>query len=293
MKLSTREILEQNAFMIRMGIIQAISSNGGGHIGGALDLAEMLSVIYTDFLRYKPDNPKWSDRDYMIFSKGHSGPALYSALAFCGVLDYEYLNNLNKESQLLPGHCDRNRVEGVDATTGSLGQGLSIACGVALSSKVQEKDQRVYCVVGDGELAEGQIWEAAQFASHFELDNLILFLDNNNMQIDGSVDRVMKLRNPEDKFKAFGWNAVSVAGDDVIAIQRSVSKAINLKNGLPSFISLKTVKGHGLSFVEKLENNHCIGFGDALKNEALIEFEKMAKQLKMEKWFNEHKVYWR
>ncbi len=282
MKISDEKILEQNALKIRMGIIRAISSNKGGHIGGSLDLADVLSVVYTDFMRINIKDPQWGNRDFMIISKGHAGPALYSTLALKDVIDYDRLDNLNKPNSLLPGHCDRNKVPGVDATTGSLGQGLSIAAGVALGAKVKKSDQRVFCIIGDGESAEGQIWEAAQFAAHHKLNNLITFLDWNNMQIDGTVKEVMDIKDPVKKFEAFGWNSVLVEGDDVIAIQKAIINALNKNNDKPSMIVLKTIKGRGLKCIEQLQNNHCISFNDELKEKAMAELEQKAIELNME-----------
>lgn len=282
MKISDEKILEQNALKIRMGIIRAISSNKGGHIGGSLDLADVLSVVYTDFMRINIKDPQWGNRDFMIISKGHAGPALYSTLALKDVIDYDRLDNLNKPNSLLPGHCDRNKVPGVDATTGSLGQGLSIAAGVALGAKVKKSDQRVFCIIGDGESAEGQIWEAAQFAAHHKLNNLITFLDWNNMQIDGTVKEVMDIKDPVKKFEAFGWNSVLVEGDDVIAIQKAIINALNKNNDKPSMIVLKTIKGRGLKCIEQLPNNHCISFNDELKEKAMAELEQKAIELNME-----------
>ena len=282
MKISNEKILEQNALKIRMGIIRAISSNKGGHIGGSLDLADVLSVVYTDFMRINIKDPQWGNRDFMIISKGHAGPALYSTLALKDVIDYDRLDNLNKPNSLLPGHCDRNKVPGVDATTGSLGQGLSIAAGVALGAKVKKSDQRVFCIIGDGESAEGQIWEAAQFAAHHKLNNLITFLDWNNMQIDGTVKEVMDIKDPVKKFEAFGWNSVLVEGDDVIAIQKAIINALNKNNDKPSMIVLKTIKGRGLKCIEQLPNNHCISFNDELKEKAMAELEQKAIELNME-----------
>lgn len=282
MKISDEKILEQNALKIRMGIIRAISSNKGGHIGGSLDLADVLSVVYTDFMRINIKDPQWENRDFMIISKGHAGPALYSTLALKGIIDYDRLDNLNKPNSLLPGHCDRTKVPGVDATTGSLGQGLSIAAGVALGAKVKKSDQRVFCIIGDGESAEGQIWEAAQFAAHHKLNNLITFLDWNNMQIDGTVKEVMDIKDPVKKFEAFGWNSVLVEGDDVIAIQKAIINALNKNNDKPSMIVLKTIKGRGLKCIEQLPNNHCISFNDELKEKAMAELEQKAIELNME-----------
>lgn len=282
MTLSNQKTLEQNALKIRMGIIRAISSNKGGHIGGSLDLADVLSVIYTDFIRIDPKNPQWDNRDFMIISKGHAGPALYATLALKGVFDYARLDNLNNPNSLLPGHCDRNKVPGVDATTGSLGQGLSIADGVALGAKIKKSGQRVFCIIGDGESAEGQIWEAAQFAAHYKLDNLITFLDWNNMQIDGSVEDVMNIGDPVKKFEAFGWNSTLVKGDDVLAIQKAINYAIESPNTKPTMIVLKTVKGKGAKCIEELPNNHCLAFNDDLKKKVLEELKERAVELDME-----------
>ena len=281
-RLSDKKTLEQNALIIRKGIVRAIISNKGGHIGGSLDLADMLSVVYTDFMRLYPMDPNDKRRDFMIFSKGHAGPAYYSSLAFRGIIPYDRLDNLNNPNSLLPGHCDRVKVPGVDATTGSLGQGLSIACGVALGAKIRKTGKRVFCVIGDGESAEGQIWEAAQFAAHYKLDNLITFLDWNNMQIDGTVKDVMDIGNPVKKFEAFGWNASLVKGDDVIAIQTAVNTAIESKNSKPSMIVLKTLKGRGAKCIEELPNSHCIAFTEELREKVIAEFELRAKELGME-----------
>ncbi|WP_250648094.1 thiamine pyrophosphate-dependent enzyme [Desulfobaculum bizertense] len=180
---------------------------------------------------------------------------------------------------MLPGHCDRCKVPGVDATSGSLGQGLSIACGLALSSRLRSKNQRVFCVIGDGEAAEGQIWEAAQFASHFELDNLILFLDWNKMQIDGPNDKVMSLGDPVQKFQSFGWRACKVEGDNVLQLDEAISTAINLTDSKPHIIVLDTVKGGNIQCVSSLANNHCIGFSNEMYEKALKELDAQASDL--------------
>lgn len=281
MILSDRVKLEQAALKIRLGIIRAISSNHGGHIGGSLDLADMLAVVYSDFMRVRPEEPLWDDRDFMIFSKGHAGPALYATLAWRGFFPHERLDHLNNPDSLLPGHCDR-KIPGVDATTGSLGQGLSIACGVAEGARLAGRDQRVFCVTGDGESAEGQIWEAAQFAVHYSLDNLITFLDWNKMQIDGSNDEVMRLGDPVLKYQAFGWNACLVKGNDVMAIQRAVRRAVEEPNGKPSMIVLDTVKGEGARCVMEMANNHCIGFSDELCGKVMEELREQGRKLGME-----------
>ena len=282
LSMSDEQTLRQNALRIRRNMMEEFSANRGGHMGGSLDLAEMLAVVYTDFLRVDPAEPRKEGRDFMIFSKGHAGPALYAALAFRGFFGRDRLRQLNKPSSKLPGHCDRNHVPGVDATTGSLGQGLSMACGVALGAKIAHRDQRVFCVTGDGESAEGQVWEAAQFAAHYHLDNLIAFLDWNKKQIDGTNDEVMELGDAVAKYRAFGWNACRVAGDDVLAIQQAVQKAVAASSGRPTMIVLDTVKGGNIAAIANLENNHCIGLPDDLKEQALADLRAQAEALHME-----------
>lgn len=282
MDLSSRECLEKNALRIRYGIMKSVIANKGGHIGGAMDLAELMSVLYTDFMRVNINNPLEENRDYLILSKGHSGTVLYSALALKGFFPYERLEHLNKSDSLLPGHCDRLKVPGVDATTGSLGQGLSIACGVALAAKLKKKDQRIFCIIGDGEAAEGQIWEAAQFAAHYKLDNLILFLDWNKKQLDGYVKDIMDIQNPMIKFEAFGWNSIVVPGGNVTEIQKAIVDGINNKSEKPNLIVLDSVKGQNIKCVMDLPNNHCFGLSEALKNQMLEELKNKAKELNME-----------
>lgn len=279
---STELELKQLALRIRIGIVEAIAAKGGGHIGGSLDLAELLAVLYSDFVHFRPEEPNWQQRDYLICSKGHAGPAIYSTLALKGFFPYELLYTLNQEGTTLPGHCDRTKVPGIDATTGSLGQGLSIACGTALGLQLEEADQYVFCILGDGELAEGQNWEAAQFAAHYQLNNLIAFLDWNKMQIDGNNDRVMKQGNIVEKFRAFGWEADLVNGSDVTAIHNAVATAIESKERKPKMIVLDTIKGHGVSCVSQLANNHCIGFPKNLFEVAMEDLRSQAKLLHME-----------
>lgn len=279
--------LRRSALQIKAAIVAAIASKGGGHIGGSLDLAELLAVLYGGYMRVDPADPEWEGRDYLVCSKGHAGPALYAVLALKGFFPFEKLSTLNQEGSMLPGHCDRTKVPGVDATSGSLGQGLSIASGLALAAKTSETDQRVFCITGDGESAEGQIWEAAQFAAHYKLDNLVAFLDWNKMQIDGSNDEVMQLGDAKAKYKAFGWNACQVDGSSVSQIEQAVGHAVNHKNGKPTMIILDTVKGQGVACVSSMKNNHCIGFGQGLYQQSKEELEKQAEQLGVNvKWLN-------
>lgn len=277
--------LEQFAWQIRCGIVEAIAAKGGGHIGGSLDLAELFAVLYGGIMHIRPEEPNWAERDYLVCSKGHAGPCAYAALALCGFFPYERLKTLNSNGTLLPGHCDREKVPGIDATTGSLGQGLSIACGLALGAKLSGTDQRVYCVLGDGELAEGQNWEAAQFASHYKLGNLTAFLDWNKMQIDGRNEDVMSLRNAQEKFVAFGWDTAFVDGRDIHSIISAIRSGES-NNEASVLIVLDTVKGAGVPCIESLSNNHCIGIPQKLAEKAMAELVEQAERLGMEvpKW---------
>ena len=272
--------LKRFALRIRRGTVEAIAAKGGGHIGGSLDLAELLAVLYGGVLRVRPEEPDWPGRDYLVCSKGHAGPAVYAALALRGFFPYELLQTLNRGGTQLPGHCDRMKVPGIDATTGSLGQGLSIACGLAMGAKLSHTEQRVYCILGDGELAEGQNWEAAQFASHHGLGNLTAFLDWNKKQIDGTNDEVMTLGDAGAKFRAFGWESVLVDGRDIPAIHEAITAAQGKEK--PTLIVLDTVKGAGAVCVEQIPSNHCIGVPEALAKAALAEFDAQAALLGME-----------
>lgn len=285
--MSTELELKKSALKIRSAVVAAIAAKGGGHIGGSLDLAELLAVLYDDYMRVDPKNPEWENRDYFVCSKGHAGPALYATLALKGFFPFDWLKTLNQEGSRLPGHCDRMKVPGVDVTSGSLGQGLSIASGLALGVKISETDQHIFCVMGDGETAEGQIWEAAQFASHYQLDNLVAFLDWNKMQIDGSNEAVLKIGDIKAKYEAFGWNACYVNGADVMQIKNAVEHAISDRNGKPSIIILDTIKGQGVECVAAMANNHCVGFGQDLYLKSKEELEKQAEQLGVEiEWLN-------
>lgn len=257
------------AHEIRKRIVTSIFEKGGGHIGGSLSVADLIAVLYGKVLKYDPCNPDWEDRDFLICSKGHAGPAIYSALALKGFFPLDWLHELNKEGSHLPGHCDRIKVPGIDATTGSLGQGLSIACGVAMGLKLQNKvNQFVYCITGDGETAEGQIWEAAAFAAHNNLDNLIVFLDWNKKQIDGTNDEVMSLGDIRLKYEAFGWNSVIIPGNDVGRISESIQLMKN-DRAKPHMIILDTIKGAGVPNIEKIDNNHCIGISPEVYSVAM------------------------
>lgn len=276
--MSIREI-ELFANDIRKCLVCAIGSKGGGHIGGSLSICDLIAVLYGEMMQYHPKNPEWKERDYLVCSKGHAAPALYAALALKGFFPIEWLKELNRAGTHLPGHSDR-KVPGIDATTGSLGQGLSIACGIAHGLRVQGKQQSVFCITGDGENDEGQIWEAAAYAANYHLDNLIMFLDWNKKQIDGRNEEVMQLGDLAVKYRAFGWNSCVINGQDIAAIRQSIGKAVNERNGNPTMILLDTVKGAGIPCIEKIENNHCIGVPESLAKECLEELKAIRTRLK-------------
>lgn len=266
---------------IRKNVVCAIGKKGGGHIGGSLSICDLIAVLYGDVMKYDSKNPDWEERDYIVCSKGHAAPALYSALALKGFFPPEWLDELNRPGTNLPGHSDR-KVPGIDATTGSLGQGLSIACGIAHGLKVQGRGQSVFCITGDGENDEGQIWEAAAYAANYNLDNLIMFLDWNKKQIDGRNEEVMQLGDLVMKYHAFGWNSRKVNGHDIEEIRQNIYKALEVKNGRPTMLLLDTVKGAGISCIERIENNHCIGLPENLVKECLDELSFIREKLDKE-----------
>ena len=241
---------------IKIQTLKSIASIGIGHIGGSLSIAEALAVLYGKVMNYDiniPDNP---ERDYFVLSKGHAGPALYSALALKGFFPMEILATLNQPDTMLPSHPDRRKTPGVDMTTGSLGQGASSACGIALGNKMNKFNNYTYVMFGDGELQEGQIWEALMFASQWELSNLIAFVDHNNLQIDGTVDEICSLGDLTEKFRSFNWNAENVNGHDVNEIYLAVMRAKEHNNDKPSVIIMETVKGNGISVFENKASSH-------------------------------------
>ena len=253
-----RESLEAKARDIRILTIDAIGFLGVGHIGGALSVVELLTVLYYRHLRHDPSRPRWPGRDRLVLSKGHAGPALYSTLASRGFFPEDWLHTLNKGGTMLPSHCDRNRTPGVDMTTGSLGQGLSAACGIALANRIDGIDCDVYAILGDGESDEGQVWEAAMLASKYRLTRLIAFTDSNKLQIDGPTKEIMDLGRLEEKWAAFGWRASRADGHDVAAIDEAIREA--KARGGPAMIILDTIKGKGASFCEGAVTNHNMAF---------------------------------
>lgn len=242
--------LKELAKNIRADTVRSIASVGVGHIGGALSIADVLAVLYGKHMNIDPKNPQKEGRDRLILSKGHAGPALYAALANLGYFEKDLLLTLNKNGTDLPSHCNMQKTPGIDFSTGSLGQGLSCACGVAYGSKLKNDGATVYCVIGDGESQEGQIWEAAMFAAQAKLDNLIVFTDNNHAQIDGMTDDVCSLLNLEHKWEAFGFRVFVADGHDIDQIDKAITEA-KQKDGRPVMILLDTVKGKGVGFIEK------------------------------------------
>ena len=255
MKIEDVKQLEEQAKIIRKGILEQVYSAQSGHPGGSLSVADILTVLYFNEMNINPENPNWEDRDRLVLSKGHCSPALYSCLANRGYFPVEDLKTFRNIKSYLQGHPDKNKVPGVDMTTGSLGQGLSCANGMAIAGKMDKKDYRVYCILGDGEVQEGQVWEAVMAASHYQLDHLIAFVDNNGLQIDGNVDDVLSPNPIDAKFAAFGWHVQVIDGHDFQQIADAV-KAAKAAKGQPSVIVAKTVKGKGVSYMENQAGWH-------------------------------------
>ena len=264
--------LSITACKVRMGIIESTNAAKCGHPGGSMSAAEMFTYLYFKELNVDPKNPKWEDRDRFVLSKGHTAPGLYAALALRGFFPVEDLLTLRKVGSYLQGHPNMNTVPGVDMSTGSLGQGISTACGMALAAKVKGKQNRVYTLLGDGEIQEGQVWEACMFASHYKLDNLCVIIDNNGLQIDGDVAKVMSPYPIDEKLKAFGFHVEVIDGHDFNAIESALNTAKTVK-GQPSAIIMKTVKGKDVSF---MENN--AGWHGKATNAA--EFEQAMTELR-------------
>ena len=260
-------MLRRKAHEIRTLTLETIGHVGKGHLGGCMSLCEVMSVLYFSQMNVRPENPQWKHRDRFILSKGHAGPVVYSALALRGYFDREALKSLNELGTSIPSHCDATRTAGVDVTTGSLGQGFSVAVGIALAAKLDREALYVYPIIGDGESQEGLVWEAAMLAGNKGLDNIIGFTDYNNLQIDGHVSEVNGLEPLADKWAAFGWDVQSVDGHDVEEIDQAVSRA-KQDGGKPHMIIVRTVKGKGISFAENVVTNHSMTISkDVLERE--------------------------
>ena len=255
MTANEKKELQKIACKVRMGIIEGVYNAKSGHPGGSLSIAELLTYLYFVRMRVDPQNPKWEDRDRLVLSKGHCAPALYSVLAQKGYFPAEELKSLRHIGAMLQGHPDMKHIPGVDMSSGSLGQGISAACGMALSGKLGKKDYKVYCILGDGEIEEGQVWEAAMFAGNKGLDNLIAIVDSNGLQIDGPVAEVNSPEPITDKFAAFGFHVITMDAHDFDDIERAFQEATAV-SGKPVAIIQKSIKGKGVSFMENQVSWH-------------------------------------
>ena len=271
--------LRKTANNIRFGIIEAVYNAACGHPGGSLSIADVLTYLYFKEMKVDPSNPQDPSRDRFVLSKGHTAPALYSTLAERGFFPKEELKTLRKTDSRLQGHPDMKGVPGVDMSTGSLGLGFSTACGMALSGKVSGESYRVYSVLGDGESEEGQVWEAAMFAAHYKLDNLVAVLDLNGLQIDGPITEVMNPTPHDEKFRAFGWHVITIDAHNFDEIESAFAQARTVK-GKPTVIIAKSIKGKGVSYME----NSCEWHGQAPKEDlyrvAIADLSKIEEELK-------------
>lgn len=257
---------------IRIETIRAMEHFGMGHIGGSISIADVLAVLYGDVMKADAKNPHWEERDWLVLSKGHCGPGLYATLALMGYFDKEMLKTLNQPGTNLPSHCDRLKTPGIDMTTGSLGQGVSCALGVAMGMRLHGKPNHVYCILGDGELQEGQVWEAVQCAVHNNMDNLTLLIDYNKVQLDGPLTSINRPLDLVAKFAAFGMAAEMVKGYDVEEIRAGILRALEVK-GRPTVVILDTYKGLGCNFAEQAKFNHYMNIDKAMADSAVAEIE--------------------
>ena len=265
--------LEKKARKVREDIIEEVYMAKSGHPGGSLSVADILTALYFKVMNIDPKNPNKEDRDRFVLSKGHCSPALYSCLANRGFFPVEDLKTFRNINSYLQGHPDKNKVPGVDMTTGSLGQGLSCANGMAIAGKMNKKDYRVYCVLGDGEIEEGQIWEAALAANKYKLDNLCVIVDNNNLQIDGTIEEVMSSYPIDEKFRSFGFEVIKIDGHDIEEIIKAFEVAKNVK-GKPTCIIAKTIKGKGISYMENQVGWHGKAPNDEQYEQAIKEMRQ-------------------
>lgn len=262
--------LKQEAAMIRLGILDGTHAAASGHPGGSLSIADIMSYLYFAEMRVNPANPKWSDRDRFVLSKGHAAPALYATLARKGFFPYEELTTLRRVDSRLQGHPDMKGTPGVDMSTGSLGQGISAAVGMALAAKVDKKDYRVYTIVGDGESEEGQVWEALMFAARHDLDNLCVVIDYNGLQIDGPIADIVNPAPYEGKLSAFGYHVITIDAHDFAQIEAAFAEARSVK-GKPTAIVANSVKGKGVSFMENQVKWHGSAPNDDQYEQAVAE----------------------
>ncbi len=273
--------LQQFACRIRIETIRALGVMGSGHIGGAMSMADLMAVLYGKVLNVDPQDPQKEDRDWVVISKGHSGPSLYAALALRGYFPVEELATINKPGTRLPSHCDRNKTPGVDISTGSLGQGISTAIGVALGNRMKGLDSYTYLVLGDGECQEGQVWEGALFAPQHKLDHLIAFVDFNKKQLDGFTEDICSLGDIARKFRDFGWFTQQVDGNDIDQLLAAIALAKE-NQGCPSMIVMDTIKGKDCLFAENVFYNHHMSFTPQQVDEAIealsVKLEALRKE---------------
>lgn len=272
--------LKRFATDVRIETVKCLEARTFGHIGGCLSIADVLTVLYNGELKnIDPKDPKKPDRDMLVVSKGHAGPAVFATLALKGYFPLDWLPTLCEGGTRLPSHCDRIRTPGIDASTGSLGQGLSLANGFAHAAKIQNKKNRIYCLMGDGEIQEGQIWEAAMYAHQYKLNNLVGIVDWNKKQIDGTIDECISLLDIAEKFRTFGWYAVTVKGDDIEAIQDAFRQIRENQSDKPGVLVLDGVKGSGVKCIEKMKFNHMIPVDKELADQCLAELETVKNSL--------------
>ncbi|MDD6310448.1 MAG: transketolase [Firmicutes bacterium] len=269
--------LELTAAEVRKTIIEALHASGSGHPGGSLSAADITTALYFNEMNIDPENLDMKDRDKCIFSKGHAGPAQYSAMAHRGYFPVEELMTLRKMGSKFQGHPNI-KIPGIEMSTGSLGQGFSVAAGMAMANKLDGNPGRIYVVLGDGELQEGLVWEAAMSSAHYKLDNMVAIVDNNTLQIDGRNDDVMKVNPIPDKFKSFGWNVIEIDGHNMAEIVDALGKARECK-GQPTVIVAKTVKGKGVSFMEDQAGWHGKAPSDEETKQAIAEIEAAAAKI--------------
>jgi len=267
---ATKNKLKKIATQVRLGALEGIYSAQSGHPGGSLSIADIITYLFFEKMNIDPKDPKKQDRDRFVLSKGHTCPALYAALALRGYFDPAMLKTFRNKASILQGHPDMKHIPGVDMSSGSLGQGISAACGIALSGKLSNESYKVYTALGDGEIEEGQVWEAAMFAAHYKLNNLVAFIDFNGLQIDGDITKVMNPTPIDKKFEAFGWNVIVINGHCFEDIEKACAAADN--SDKPTAIIAKTVKGKGVSYME----NNASWHGNAPKEE---EYNKAVSEL--------------
>ena len=278
MEISEIKQLQINATKARMGAIIGTYNAKSGHPGGSLSAADVFTYLYFKEMNVDPENPDWAERDRFVLSKGHCAPSLYAILALKGFFDWEELKTLRHVGAMLQGHPDMKGTPGIDMSTGSLGQGVSTACGMAKAAKMDNKDYRVYTVLGDGECEEGQVWEAAMFASHNNLDNLVVIVDQNGLQIDGTVAEVGGIEPLDDKFRSFGFNVLKVDGHSFEELDKAFANARQTK-GMPTAILMQTVKGKGVSFMENQVGWHGKATNDEEYKIAMAELEAKLAEL--------------